>query len=129
MTHTKESLAEHRRHLSEEIFRQRAELAQAFRGIAKPLQYTQTAIVGLQALRKNAWLIALGPTAVSLAFSFFGWKKAERPSLLGRLARRRPRQSQEQTELDEKAKKPLARWIARGWALFKIYRRLRPFFP
>ncbi len=138
MTAEHESRADRRRRITEQIHRQRMELGHAFTDLARPLQYTQTAIVGLQALKQNAWLIALVPTVAKLGFTFFGWKKDERAKgiqgILGlfrkgdvKEARREAARTAEREAA--RAKKPLARVLKHGWSLFKLYRKVRPFFP
>jgi hypothetical protein len=126
------SVSEHRQELSDQIARQRTELTLAYRDLTKPFQYTETGIAGLKALRKNGWLLALAPSAVSLIFTFFGWEKKGkgRPGLLGRFGRK-ARGEAAGIERDEVAqiKKPLSRWGKRAWSLFQVYRKVRPFFP
>jgi hypothetical protein len=124
MSMSRESLAEKRERLSQEIARQRTELLVAYRGLAKPLRYTQTGIKGLQALKQNAWLIALSPSVVSLAFSFLGWRKKGKPDLFGASSKRESEREAEKIE-----RSFLQKWAGRGWTLFKLYRRFRPFFP
>ena len=129
MNVSKGALEARRRQLMEDIFKQRIDFANAYRDLGKPLEYTQKTVVGLKMLQQNAWLIALAPTAVNLLFSTFGWKKAPRGNLLGRLfgGERRAFQRQAQREAHA-AKKPLMRWLGHGWRLFRIYRRVRRFF-
>lgn len=130
MNLAKESLALKRQHLSHQIALQRTELAHAYRGLAKPLEYTQKVIVGAQALKQNAWLVALLPSVVSLGFSFFGWKKKGRAGLLGLLGLS---QEEEKLKLEReaaaKAKRPIMKLLGHGWSLFKIYRRVRRYMP
>jgi hypothetical protein len=129
MSRPKESLSERRKNLSLQITRQRTELAVAYRGLIKPFQYTETGLAGLKVLRKNGWLIALAPSVVSLVYSFFGWKKEEKPGLLGRLRRKAKPVEAEEEDIASKAKKPMARWAKRAWSAFQVYRRVRPFLP
>jgi hypothetical protein len=125
----------HKQQLIEDIESQRLELVHAYRGLGKPLAYTQTAIRGAQALKQNAWLIALLPTAISLAFSFFGWKKKGKTGLLGLLGlspaeEEKAAMKQEMRQSASRLKRPLLRkMLGHGWSLFKIYRRVRPYFP
>ena len=126
----KESLSERRKNLSHQIARQRTELAVAYRGLLKPFQYTETGISAVKALRKNGWLIALAPSVVSLIYSFFGWKKAEKPGLFQRLRRKgKPQEVEAEEEVAAKVKKPMSRWAGRAWSAFQVYRRVRPFLP
>ena len=123
-------LDERRKELSERIARERVEMTVAYRGLAKPFQYTETGISAFKTLRKNSWLIALAPTAVSLAFSFFGWEKKGKPSLLGRLRRQAPAaELREAEKAGFKSRKPLRRVAGYAWSAFQLYRKFRPFFP
>lgn len=123
-------LSERKKHLSEQIGRERTDLAVAYRGLIKPFQYTETGIAGLKVLRKNGWMIALAPAVVRLGFSFFGWEKKGKPTLLGRLRRQAARPPEDlEEEAVARVKKPLARWGKRAWSLFQVYRKVRPFFP
>ena len=125
-------LEKRRQELSEKIARERTEMGVAYRGLAKPFQLTETGITAFKAVRKNSWLIALAPTAVNLAFSFFGWEKKGKPSLLGQFRRKAGSTSEEVREaekLGSKGRKPLRRWAGRAWSLFQLYRKFRPYFP
>jgi len=120
----REGTEKRRLELMEQIARQRTELAHAYRGLAKPLDYTQKGIKGMKALRQNAWLIGLVPSIIAIVFSLFGWKKKEKASLLSRRSK-----EEKLREAEAVARKPLAKWAARGWAAFQLYRRVRPFLP
>jgi hypothetical protein len=128
MSYAKHDLAERRRQLSVEISRQRTELTVAYRGLAKPIEYTQTGIKGFKFLKENAWAIALAPSLVSMAFSFFGLKKQQQ-NRGGWLKFGRGEEEQEARREVAKAKKPLMRLLGHGWNLFKFYRRVRRYFP
>ena len=122
-------LSDKRQKLSEQIARQRTELAVAYRGLIKPFQYADTSVVALNALRKNGWLISMAPSVVSLVFSFFGWEKKGKPSLLGRLrGNTKGAAKEESVKQVSRAGKPLARWGARAWSAFQVYRKVRPYF-
>jgi len=132
MKHSQESLALRRQHLSQQIAMQRADLAQAYRGLAKPLAYTQKVIVGAQALKQNAWAIALLPSVISLGFSFFGWKKKGKAGLLGLLGLAQDEEKEKRAlerEAVARARKPIMKWVGHGWKLFKLYRRVRRYMP
>jgi hypothetical protein len=121
-----------RKELSEKIARERAEMTVAYRGLAKPFQYTDTGIAAIKTLRKNTWLIALAPAAVNLAFSFFGWEKKGKPGLLGRFSRKTASAGAAREEAEEvikKSRKPITRLAGHAWKLFQVYRKVRPFFP
>jgi hypothetical protein len=124
-----QSLAQRREQISRQIALQRTELVHAYRDLAKPLAYTQTAIKGAQALKQNAWLVMLAPSLVSLGFSFFGWRKKGNSGLMGLLGLSRDEEKRETERAAIAAKKPLLKWAGYGWTLFKLYRRVRPLLP
>lgn len=138
MIPTPSSLAERRQELSQKIARERQELGRAYNDLATPFHYTDTALAGVRVVRKNGWLIALAPSVVSLAFSFFGWEKKSKPSLFGLLKSKitgKPMAAAsalteaKKAEAVARLKKPLHRVAGHAWSLFQIYRKIRPFFP
>ena len=133
MSPSKSELAARRERLSKQIAGQRTMLAEAYRDLGKPLQYTQTAVKGVQMLRQNAWLLALSPVAVKLAFSFLGWKKVEkgRPGLLSffRKGNAGTVVEDDARAASRRARPLLTRLLGHGVSAFKIYRRVRPFIP
>ena len=126
-------LSDRQKELSERIARQRIELAVAYRGLIKPFQYADTGVAALKVIRKNGWLLAMAPSAVSLVFSFFGWEKKGKPSLLARIRKKTGRRDAAEAEVAEGAptffKKPLSRLAGHAWSAFQVYRKVRPFFP
>jgi hypothetical protein len=128
MSYSKHDLVQRRRQLSVEISRQRTELTVAYRGLTKPIEYTQTGIKGFKFLKENAWAIALAPSLISIGLSFFGLKK-QKPSRGGWLKFGHGEEEREVRREAAKAKKPLMRLLGHGWNLFKFYRRVRRYFP
>jgi hypothetical protein len=128
MSYSKHDLVQRRRQLSIEISRQRTELTVAYRGLTKPIEYTQTGIKGFKFLKENAWAIALAPSLISIGLSFFGLKK-QKESRGGWLKFGRGEEEREAQREAAKAKKPLMRLLGHGWNLFKFYRRVRRYFP
>ena len=132
MIHGPGKLTDRRKELAEKIARERVDLAVAYRGLIKPFQIADKGVVGLNFLRKNGWMLSVVPAAVGTVYSFFGWEKKKKPSLIGKLRRKAARTVEVDEDVEEiaaKAKKPLARWGRRAWALFQVYRKVRPFFP
>jgi hypothetical protein len=119
-----ETMDQRRAHLAAQIERQRGELAGAYRNLAKPIHYTETAMRGFGFLRQNPWVISVVPAVVSLGSALVGLRKGKSE----KLSRSR------REELERLDRKPrtvaghVAKWGGRGWKLFKIYRRVRHFF-
>jgi hypothetical protein len=134
MSLSKAGLATRREHLEKQIARQRAELAEAYRDLGRPLKYTQTGIKGFQFLKQNGWLLALSPSVVGLVFSFLGWKKTDqpRPKWFPFPWKKKPVEDEaekEESGISRRARPLLHRLIRHGVSAFKIYRKVRPFIP
>jgi len=117
-----ENFAERRGLLAAEIARQRGELAEAYRNIAKPIHYAEYGLRGFGFLRKNPWVVAAVPAVVSIASTLLGLKKKLSSKPL-------PKRRQ---DLEARPKGILGhavKWGGHGWRLFKIYRRVRRYFP
>ncbi len=131
------NFAERREQLARQIAGQRRELAEAYRDLGKPLHYTQVAVKGVQVLQKNAWLIGLAPTAVSLVFAFLGWQKPEKPKrgLFNFWKKKGPEPTEAEAAAELESKLPrrarplLRQLLGHGVTAFKIYRRVRPYIP
>ena len=115
-----ESLAERRALLTAQIALQRGALAEAYRNLAKPIQYGENAMRGFGFLRENSWVFVAVPAVFSVASSLLGLrkKKPAKPSL---------RQRQEMEGRPKGFVGHAVRWGGHGWRLFRLYRRLRHF--
>ncbi len=129
-----ESLADKQRRLSADIARQRTQLAAAYRGIAKPVLYTEYGLRGTGFLRQNPWILTVIPASLSVTTSvialvrnFTSGKSApKKPGWLGRAER--------DAEREEKRGKKnftnhLLKWGGHGWKAFRLYRRFRKYLP
>jgi hypothetical protein len=120
-----EDFAERRRRLATQIARQRTEFSEAYTRLAQPIRYAEHGLRGFGFLRSNPWIMAAVPAAVSiikLLWTFSRMKKAhsfESP----------PRQAQTRDAGGPGFKKTVATLAGHGWNLFKLYRRIRPYFP
>jgi len=117
-----ENFAERRGLLAAEIARQRGELAVAYRNLEKPIHYAEYGLRGFGFLRKNPWVVAAVPAIVSIASTLLGLKKkmSSKP-----LPRQRPSVEARPKGIVGHAVK----WGGHGWRLFKLYRRVRTYFP
>jgi hypothetical protein len=136
MTLSKAGLATRREHLAKLMARQRADLAEAYRDLGRPLKYTQVGIKGLQAVKENAWIIGVAPTVVGLLFTLFGLKKADKtrskwfPFSFGKKKRAAVEEAGEaEGEVSRRARPLLTRLLRHGISAFKVYRKVRPFIP
>jgi len=137
-----ETLAEKQQRLAAEIAGQRTQLAAAYRDIAKPILYTEYSLRGLGFLRQNPWVLTVVPASLSvttsliaLARNFIPAKPAPKKSgWFRRGGREVERDLTRAAAHDEKrAKKTVAdhvkTWGGRGWKAYKVYKRLRNYFP
>ncbi len=125
-----ETLDQRRARLAADIARQRGELTVAYRNIAAPLHYTEQAMRGFGFLRQNPWVVSIVPAIFTIGSTLWGLKKGggEKASRLGRSERARLRELEH-----ERAPKGLFGRVVKlgghGWKVFKLYRKVRPFFP
>jgi len=114
-----ENLADRRQHLIAEIARQRAEFAEAYRNLHKPIEMGESGLRAFGFIRQNAWIFVAVPAALKVVTFFLGLRGGAKPPPS-------PRQSVE--------KRPIGfaghamKWGGHGWRLFKIYRRVRHYF-
>ena len=115
-----EDFTERSRQLAARIARQRAELAEAYGNLEKPLHYAEYGLRGFGFLRKNPWVIAAVPAVFSIASTLFGLrkKKAPKPERIAPPVEERPKGF----------KKNLVVYAGHAWRLYKLYRRVRPHF-
>jgi len=120
MSETYPDFAERRRHLIAEIARQRGELAEAYRNLEKPIHYAEYGLRGVGFLRNNPWIFLALPAVASTASTVFGLRKKKPPT---------PAPVERHSETRPKG------WTGHvmalgghGWRLYKLYRRIRPYF-
>jgi hypothetical protein len=118
-----EDFAERRRRLAIQIARQRAEFSEAYTRLAQPIRYAEYGLRGFGFLRSNPWIIAAVPAALSIVRILWGAARKTPAS------DSRPRQAQAEAPRPAGFKKTLATVAGHGWNLFKLYRRIRPYFP
>jgi hypothetical protein len=119
------SFEEKRRHLIADIARQRGELSEAYRNLEKPIHYAEYGLRGFGFVRQNPWIFVAVPALVKVATALITLStgKAVKPTL-----RQRQRQRSE-TEKPKGITGHAIRWGQRGYRLFKLYRRVRAYFP
>jgi len=117
-----EDLVERRTNLSLQIARQRTELAEAYRNIAQPIHYAEYGLRGFGFFRKNSWVFVAVPAVFSIASTLLGLRK-------GKSARTSPRQRQSIEGRPKGIVGHAVKWGGHGWRLFKLYRRVRHYFP
>ena len=117
-----ENFSERRGLLTAQIARQRGELAEAYRNLEKPIHYAEYGLRGFGFLRKNPWVVATVPAAVSIASTLLGLKKKISSKPL-------PVKRQTVEALPKGIMGHAVKWGGHGWRLFKLYRRVRTYFP
>jgi hypothetical protein len=117
-----ENFAERRGLLAAQIARQRGELAEAYRNLEKPILYTEYGLRGFGFLRQNPWLFVAAPAVIKLASTLIGLKTKKSST---------PSTSQRQG-IENRPKGIVGHAVklgGHGWRLFKLYRRVRAYFP
>ena len=122
MNFPNESFADRRVRLAAEIARQRTELAYTYRNLERPIHYAEYGLRGFGFLRKNSWVFMAAPAVVSIASTLLGLRKAKS-------SKPAPRQRQSIKDQPKGWKKHVVTWGGHGWRLFKLYRRVRRYFP
>ena len=120
-----ETIAERRVRLAGEIARQRGELAKAWTNLEKPVLYAEYGLRGFGFIRQNSWILAVLPATLSIGSSLWSLRKGTKEPHLS------PRQKQILEAVEKKPKGLLGNALklgGHGWKLFKLYRRVRPFF-
>jgi hypothetical protein len=117
-----EDFAERRRHLIAQIARQRGELADAYGNLEKPIHYAEYGLRGFGFLRKNPWVFAAAPALFSIASTLLGLKKGKSPK-----PEPGPRKGIENPPKGLTGH--LVKLGGHGWRLYKLYRRVRHYFP
>jgi hypothetical protein len=115
-----------RSHLIAQIARQRGELAEAYRNLAKPIQYVEGGMRGFAFLRANPWVLTVVPALVSITTSVVGVVRNKPPKTPLRQRQKLEREAGRETR---GFAGHVAKWGGRGWKIFKLYRRVRKFLP
>ena len=117
-----ENFAERRGLLAAQIARQRTELAEAYRNIEKPILYVDYGMRGVGFLRQNPWIFLAVPAVLSTASTLLGLGKKKSSSSPAH-------QAEESAASRPKGwTKHVATLGGHGWRLYKLYRRIRPYF-
>jgi hypothetical protein len=126
-----ESLAEKQRRLAADIARQRGELATAYRDIAKPILYTEYGLRGFGFLRQNPWVLTIVPATFSTTTTLIGLiRMLTSPKAAPRKAKWFGRAEEKEAKRESKGiAGHVMKWGGHGWRIFKIYRRVRKYFP
>jgi hypothetical protein len=134
MSTEKESLAQRQARIAADIARQRGELAEAYRDLAKPLLYTEYGLRGMGFLRQNPWVLTIVPAAFSVTTSAVGLVRAvtgkpeaRKFSIFGREAEKEAKRAAKRESRGIGGH--MLHWGGRGWKIFKLYRRIRKFLP
>jgi hypothetical protein len=120
-----ENFAERRRRLAIDIARQRSEFSAAYDRLAKPIRYTEYGLRGFGFLRSNPWILAAAPAALSIVRTLWAFSRMKKAPPI----ESPPRQAQTKDAGPPGFKKTVATLAGHGWNLFKLYRRIRPYFP
>ena len=124
-----ETMDQRRARLAADIARQRGELTTAYRNLSTPIHYTEQAMRGFGFLRQNPWVLSVVPACFTIGSALWGLKKgtSEKPSRLTRAERARLAEL-ERARASKGFAGKLLKYGGHGLKLFKLYRRLRPFF-
>ena len=126
MSFRDDSLNERRRELTAQIARQRGDLAEAYRNLAKPIHYAEYGLRGFGFLRQNPWIFSVVPAAIAVTSSVVGLVR-NKPAKRSRA----PKWSDEERRAEKVPKSfggHVLKWGGRGWKLFRLYGRLRKYF-
>jgi hypothetical protein len=134
MSENGETLAEKQRRLAADIARQRGQLAAAYRDLAKPILYTEYGLRGFGFLRQNPWILTIVPAAFSTTTSVLALVRTLTAKPAPKKLKWFGREAARETEREaRRVKKTLTdhamTWGGRGWKLFKLYKRVRKYFP
>ena len=126
-----ESLAEKQRRLAADIARQRGQLAEAYRDIAKPILYTEYGLRGFGFLRQNPWILTIVPATFSTTTSILALIRNFKPAKTEtRKFKWFGREAEKEAKRESKGiARHVMKWGGRGWKLFKLYRTARKFLP
>jgi hypothetical protein len=122
MSEPGDSLDDRRRHLIAEIARQRTEFAQAYHNLHKPIEIGESGLRAFGFIRQNSWVFVAVPAALKVITFFVGLRGSSKP------AKPAPRE-REAKERPRSMVGHAVKWGGHGVRLFKIYRRVRHYFP
>jgi hypothetical protein len=126
MSLRQDNLNERRRELAAQIARQRGEFTEAYRNLAKPIQYAEYGLRGFGFIRQNPWVFSVLPAFITVTTSLIGIirnKPAKRS--------RAPKWGEDERRAEKASKSiggHIVKWGGRGWKLFRLYGRLRKYF-
>jgi hypothetical protein len=126
MSSSDDSVINRRHELLAQIARQRGELANAYRDLAKPIRYTETGLRSLAFIRSNPWIFSVVPAAFTVVSSLVSLARGK-PSPPRRAARLAEEEERAARKVPRSIAGHVAKWGGRGWKLFKLYRKLRKF--
>jgi len=128
MNDSGESTAQRRARLVAEIARQRGAFARAYVDLHKPIEMGESSLRVFGFIRQNSWVFVAVPAALRVVTFFLGLRGG------GITAKAAPSQRQS-FDREREARRPKSfaghavKWGGRGVKLFKIYRRVRQYFP
>jgi hypothetical protein len=127
---TGETLAEKQRRLAAEIARQRGDIARAYHDLQTPIRYGEQALRGVGFLRQNAWIFTAVPATLSITTTIINLlrRKSGKPPTRGFKWGKREVEREAERESKTVASH-FMKWGGRGWKLFRLYSRVRKFFP
>jgi hypothetical protein len=129
-----ETLAEKQQRLAADIARQRGQLASVYRDIAKPILYTEYGLRGMGFLRQNPWILTIVPASLSTTTSLIALIRNFVPAKSALKKAKWFGRAEREGERDVKREKKsiadnLMKWGGHGWKAFKLYQRVRKYFP
>jgi len=116
------TMEERRAYLSAQIARQRSEFAQAYLNLHKPIEVGEAGLRTFGFIRQNSWIFVALPAALKVVSFFVGLRGGSKPAKP--LARERVGRERSKGLVGHAVK-----WGGHGIRLFKIYRRVRAYFP
>ena len=130
MSYPGETLAEKQHRLAADIARQRGQLADAYRDIAKPILYTEYALRGFGFLRQNPWVLTIGPATFSIVSTVIGLIRNKPAKSDRRKSKWFAREEEREAGRETKGLMGHAmKWGGHGWKIFRLYRRFRKYLP
>ena len=130
MSDARESLADKQRRLAADIARQRSQFAQAYRDIERPVHYGEQALRGLGFIRQNAWIFTAVPATLSITTTIINLLRNKPAKASSKRGKWFARDAEREVRRESKSLAGhFLKWGGHGWRLFRLYRRVRKFFP